>query len=860
MPKNKFTNIQMISVIVLLILLLSSQWDILSSPDTWIHKTLKNPRSVTVDSSGNAYIVTEEYKRILKVGKNGILDRIFFNKPLGKGGFYWADNVNIGSDDSLFVSHQILDPQLSNTISSQIIRYDARGRYQGIVVERATRDYELILHPVYQIRGNDLIYALRTPDNVVDIRRMDMKSKSDRSLGVVPIDFDQLQWFDIQDNGKIYFTTFRAQLGVFDPASKNLGTESWMRTIHVPADIKVHKGRVYVLDLDGNRVVSAGPDGKAIVCLDGKNLQKTGYPYSNVLLRCLAPDFDGGIFTLDIRNGVILRYQPETGTLQYRHTVDRSQFSQAVLILDAAACASILSLAGILVRRFLKKSRKSVFAKQLGAFLGLFLFSVTVFTVVMYQQMDESFMTELEHRILASAQAGIQRVDVDAFEKIKGPGDDSALFKRVQDSLDASIFYNKDPWNRDLCCEAYKVRNGNLFLDYGGYYKFNDAQALRDAYEKGITAFTRYSDAYGSWLSAVTPLKNSQGHIVGVYECYIDTSLLDERNAEFLKKSLLMALFFIALFSGVFALYSHYELKLIRRLQQAVGVISDGSYDVVVDIHRNDELGDLARGFERMARSLQQYSARMESLVAQRTGELNQKVDELAAANRELQEAYSQLEVYSATIEELTTTRERSRIARELHDSISQELYSLSLKLGTVRHLLPENDPEVRSLLERIISTADKVQVEMRLMIYELQPGNLAKQGFIQSVTELAEIFTTRFRINILCDIPEAIQKLDIRVQYALYRIIQESLNNIVRHSGATDVAVIARHRDSGLILQIHDNGAGFDAGAERTGAIGLKSMQERAEEVGAEFRVLSEPGEGTTVEVHVPSEAPPAQ
>ncbi|HZU87231.1 MAG TPA: GAF domain-containing sensor histidine kinase, partial [Anaerolineaceae bacterium] len=200
----------------------------------------------------------------------------------------------------------------------------------------------------------------------------------------------------------------------------------------------------------------------------------------------------------------------------------------------------------------------------------------------------------------------------------------------------------------------------------------------------------------------------------------------------------------------------------------------------------------------------------------------------------------------------LAAMEERQKLARELHDSVSQALYGIALGARTARTLLERDPQRVSEPLDYILSLAEAGLAEMRALIFELRPESLASEGLVVALTKQTDALRARHRLDVqvsLCEEPE----INIDAKQALYRIAQEGMNNIIRHARATQVIVKLTLEDNRVGLVIQDNGLGFDTGGDFPGHLGLHSMRERAERLGGGFEVRSAPGEGTTLTVSLP-------
>lgn len=202
----------------------------------------------------------------------------------------------------------------------------------------------------------------------------------------------------------------------------------------------------------------------------------------------------------------------------------------------------------------------------------------------------------------------------------------------------------------------------------------------------------------------------------------------------------------------------------------------------------------------------------------------------------------------------LATLEERNRIARELHDSVTQLLYGISLYCNaTTRTLNGGNYKQVEENLAEIKDNALQALREMRLLILELSPPLLQKEGLVAALKSSLEIIESRTALEteILAD---GDLRLPRAVEPGLYRIAMEALNNLVRYANAKKVVVQLQIRGNWIFLDIKDNGVGFDPlTARNRGGMGIVSMEQRAKQLGGHLVIESNPGEGTCIHTEVP-------
>lgn len=201
----------------------------------------------------------------------------------------------------------------------------------------------------------------------------------------------------------------------------------------------------------------------------------------------------------------------------------------------------------------------------------------------------------------------------------------------------------------------------------------------------------------------------------------------------------------------------------------------------------------------------------------------------------------------------LAIVEERNRIARELHDSVSQNLFGISLSLNTLPHIMEEDGDKAKEMIEDLQKMIQEIQSEMRLMIYELRPLALQEKGFLEAIESLVDLFRTRNSLDIYCNITGDEERLDSRNQLIFYRILQESLNNIVKHARASKVRVGVKIGADNTELVISDNGKGFIlTEVDQENHFGIKGMKERIESVGGILKIDSQPGKGTTISANI--------
>jgi signal transduction histidine kinase len=199
---------------------------------------------------------------------------------------------------------------------------------------------------------------------------------------------------------------------------------------------------------------------------------------------------------------------------------------------------------------------------------------------------------------------------------------------------------------------------------------------------------------------------------------------------------------------------------------------------------------------------------------------------------------------------------ERARLARELHDSVSQALYGMVLTTRTSLELIDREPAKARESMRYTLDLADAALSEMRALIFELRPESLKEDGLLTAFRKQAAALTARHKIQLTLELCDEEPALPIKTKEALYRITMEAIQNTIRHAGAGKLTLSMTCGED-LTLTIEDDGCGFDPNGEYPGHLGLQTMRERAHALGGKVDINSRLGHGTLVKIVVPVPQP---
>jgi signal transduction histidine kinase len=231
--------------------------------------------------------------------------------------------------------------------------------------------------------------------------------------------------------------------------------------------------------------------------------------------------------------------------------------------------------------------------------------------------------------------------------------------------------------------------------------------------------------------------------------------------------------------------------------------------------------------------------------------EADEQIIEVLAAHAAI--AIENARLFEAS-RELSVIEERNRLARELHDAMTQNLFSLALTAEAASGLVRTDPAGAEAEIDRIRALARDTQAELRSLIFELRPPQLEKDGLVATIGKDLDILGRAHGLKADLRV-HGTPELDSAVELELYRIVQEALNNAIRHARAETIAVEVEAGDGAVTMTVRDDGVGFDPGARaiRERRLGLTSMRERAERLGGIFSVETAREAGTVVRVEVP-------
>jgi len=336
-----------------------------------------------------------------------------------------------------------------------------------------------------------------------------------------------------------------------------------------------------------------------------------------------------------------------------------------------------------------------------------------------------------------------------------------------------------------------------------------DADQILAAAQRGDTDPGRISQISDGILTIAVPVIDESGKVLGVVVMmitYPPRGTLSQ-TLLFIGFSVILFTFTVGIIGTIFGYITARGLtRRLKDVSQAAASWSQGDFSVFIQDRSADELGQLAEKLNRMAEQLQNL----------------------------LQ-----------TQQELATLEERNRLARDLHDSVKQQIFASTMQVGAARALLDQDSQAAERHLNEAELLGRQAQSELAVIIHELRPETLQDRGLRQALRDYTRSWSHLNNIHTEISM-HGERELPLEVEQALFRITQEAFSNIARHSGATEVDLDLTVEDNEASLTISDNGQGFDVSSAEGRGVGLGSMRERLEALGGSLSLESAPGQGT--------------
>ena len=319
------------------------------------------------------------------------------------------------------------------------------------------------------------------------------------------------------------------------------------------------------------------------------------------------------------------------------------------------------------------------------------------------------------------------------------------------------------------------------------------------------------------------------------YSVYPDTWYVELVTRQFFYFPIFLYLFVLAgIIATVISLYGYISTrKQNKRLFDLLEELATGNYEA--DIFQTS----LDNEF---------YTLSAIDVLEKDIGVIRAKLLELS---REVQKNSNQPKLVDGQTKEEILEQERHRLARELHDSVSQQLFAAMMLLSALNQQLATADDATRKQMDMIERIINEAQSEMRALLLHLRPVNLEGKRLKQGIEQLLKELSTKIQIQLSWSVADV--SLPKGIEDHLFRIVQELLSNTLRHAKAHELEVYLDNVDNTVSLRVMDDGVGFDPQKKTVGSYGLQNIRERVAGMGGTCKIISFAGKGTSIEIKIP-------
>ncbi|WP_017728662.1 sensor histidine kinase [Halalkalibacterium ligniniphilum] len=267
--------------------------------------------------------------------------------------------------------------------------------------------------------------------------------------------------------------------------------------------------------------------------------------------------------------------------------------------------------------------------------------------------------------------------------------------------------------------------------------------------------------------------------------------------------------------------------KRLDQLLHSVMLFERGTFSHRIDLDGEDEIRELAERLNRMAERVEEQVASLQRLSSERV---------------RMQE----------TVKKAAVTEERQRLARDLHDAVSQQLFAISMMTAAVKQGFDGASEGTKKQITMVEQMANTAQAEMRALLLHLRPAHLEGKSLKEGMISLFKELEQKHGLKVTSRM-DAVDHLPKGIEDHLFRIVQEAISNILRHAKASHVEIQLRKSENQVRMKLIDNGIGFDLAEKKHGSYGLQTMRERMNEVGGVLDIVSVPEKGTQLEAKIP-------
>ncbi|MFC0561801.1 HAMP domain-containing sensor histidine kinase [Halalkalibacter alkalisediminis] len=252
-----------------------------------------------------------------------------------------------------------------------------------------------------------------------------------------------------------------------------------------------------------------------------------------------------------------------------------------------------------------------------------------------------------------------------------------------------------------------------------------------------------------------------------------------------------------------------------------------GTFSHRVEVDGEDEIGELANRLNGMAQNIENQVASLQRLSSERA---------------QMQE----------TVKKAAVTEERQRLARDLHDAVSQQLFAISMMTAAIKQNIQHMSGSTIEQVNMVENMANTAQAEMRALLLHLRPAHLEGKSLANGLNQLFNELKQKYKMDVHVLIEEQLT-IPKGIEDQLFRMIQEAISNVLRHAKANQLEFQLKQTGQDVKVKLIDNGVGFDPKTAQQSSYGLHTMRERVTEIGGTLQIVSVPNKGTQIEANIP-------
>lgn len=598
----------------------------------------ENLSFAATDSFGNSFVIDESMRRIVKVAPDGEVKFVIKGGGKDQGEFFYAYELAVDAEGSLYVINGVLDDDGFYMSREEILKYTPSGKFDSVVYSKEYRDDEK--KPELVQRGEFM--SLHAGRETVEWCVVDEAGIHPMRIFTSKSSVERLASYNLPranllvsgavrlSGGAIVYSTKRGEILRTGKKDEEVlySADGQDGVLSIPWWVDADaKGTVYFSDLGRKSICRIGEGGTSEPVFSRAKIENAGHQSGDFVYYRFSAGEKGEISTcsqyflinLEQGAGKITRY---TDGGRYPFTVVLFRLFVWLMLVCAVAA---LAAGGFFFYRDVMRRRIPLMLKQIVIFVPMLVISVSIPSKLIIDDYSQRYKDELSRKIsllVQTAPHGVDPEDIEAVVKQKDYMGES--YSRVREALLKSFNYSHDDWNKGLYFVVYRVIGdslyGFMYLNggIGPYYPFSyfdDPQSsYRQAY-KGQIVSESSSDAWGSWLDGVGPIFGHDGSVVALIEVGTDLYSYDRENDRLLRLMIIRVCIITVIFVILLVVVTYFLLKSIRRLRNGVTRLSRGEWDTKVNIgHRNDEVGELADGFNRMSDYILNYIGEIVSL------------------------------------------------------------------------------------------------------------------------------------------------------------------------------------------------------------------------------------------------------